>query len=90
MPPRFSFELLGRASVITSVTSIRLLGVGMVVGPVVDAAIVRTLLVPATMRLLRQANWWPRGPLSRRYTRYGLREADEPGPVPPPGPAAPR
>jgi len=73
----------------SGVTFIKLLGVGMVVGLVVDAAIVRTLLVPATMRLLGPANWWAPGPLSRLYTQYGLREAGEPGPVPPPGPAAP-
>jgi trehalose monomycolate/heme transporter len=61
----------------SGVTFIKLLGVGMVVGLVVDAAIVRTLLVPATMRLLGPANWWAPGRLGRLYTRYGIREGSE-------------
>jgi trehalose monomycolate/heme transporter len=65
----------------SGVTFIKLLGVGMVVGLVVDAALVRTLLVPATMRLLGPANWWAPGPLGRLYTRYGIREESELEPV---------
>jgi trehalose monomycolate/heme transporter len=68
----------------SGVTFIKLLGVGMVVGLVVDAAIVRTLLVPATMRLLGPANWWAPGRLGRLYTRYGIREESEPEPAPTP------
>jgi hypothetical protein len=30
--------------------------------------------VSATMRLLRQANWWAPRPLPRPYARYGIRE----------------
>ena len=37
---------------------IKMLGIGMVVAVAVDAALVRTLLVPATMRLLGRWNWW--------------------------------
>jgi trehalose monomycolate/heme transporter len=37
------------------------------------------MLVPATMRLLGQANWWAPRPLRRLYARYGIREADGPG-----------
>jgi trehalose monomycolate/heme transporter len=52
----------------------KLIGIGMVVAIAVDATIVRALLVPATMRLLGQANWWAPGPLARIYRRYGIRE----------------
>jgi RND superfamily putative drug exporter len=38
------------------------------------------LLVPATMRLLGDANWWAPAPLRRLYARYGLREDDAPRP----------
>jgi RND superfamily putative drug exporter len=55
---------------------LKLLGVGMIVALVVDAAIVRTLLVPATMRLLGRANWWIPGPLGRLYARCRIRERD--------------
>jgi trehalose monomycolate/heme transporter len=59
------------------VQSIKLLGVGTVVAVAVDAALVRTLLVPATMRLLGRWNWWAPGPLARLHRRIGLRESDE-------------
>ena len=55
---------------------IKLLGAGMIVALVVDAAVVRTLLVPATMRLLGRANWWAPGPLRRVYVRYGIKESE--------------
>jgi RND superfamily putative drug exporter len=53
---------------------IKLIGVGMIVAIIVDATLVRLLLVPATMRLLGRWNWWAPGPLGRLYRRYGLRE----------------
>jgi trehalose monomycolate/heme transporter len=60
----------------SGITFIKLMGVGMIVALVVDASIVRVLLVPATMRLLGRANWWAPRPLRRLYARYGIREAD--------------
>ena len=41
----------------------------------VDATLVRCLLVPATMTLLGNANWWAPAPLRRIHDRFGLREA---------------
>jgi trehalose monomycolate/heme transporter len=61
----------------SGVTFIKLLGVGMIVALIVDASIVRVLLVPAVMRLLGPANWWAPRPLRRLYARYGLRESDD-------------
>ncbi|XVQ12798.1 MMPL family transporter [Spirillospora sp. CA-255316] len=61
----------------SGITFIKMTGVGMVIAIVVDATIVRALLVPATMRLLGRANWWAPGPLVRVYRRYGIREGDE-------------
>jgi len=46
----------------------------MIIALVVDATIIRVLLVPATMRLLGPANWWAPRPLRRLYARYGIRE----------------
>jgi RND superfamily putative drug exporter len=66
----------------SGVTFLKLLGVGMIVALVVDATVVRILLVPATMRLLGRANWWAPGPLRRLYARYGIAEpADESAPA---------
>jgi len=66
----------------SGITFIKLIGVGMIVALVIDASVVRVLLVPATMRLLGRANWWAPGPLRRLYARYGIQETDEPAPVP--------
>jgi RND superfamily putative drug exporter len=67
---------------LSGITFIKLLGVGMIVALVLDATLVRILLVPATMRLLGDANWWAPAPLRRFYARYGIREGDGPGPAP--------
>ena len=47
------------------VSIVKTIGVGMIVAIVVDATLVRALLVPATMRLLGRLNWWAPGPLAR-------------------------
>ncbi len=60
----------------SGITFIKLMGVGMIVALVVNATIVRVLLVPATMRLLGRANWWAPGPLRRVYRTYGIREEE--------------
>ena len=60
----------------SGISFIKLLGVGMIVALVVDATVVRILLVPATMRLLGRANWWGPGPLRRLYACYGISEAE--------------
>jgi trehalose monomycolate/heme transporter len=65
----------------SGITFIKLIGVGMIIALIIDASVVRVLLVPATMRLLGRANWWAPRPLRRFYARYGIREADD-RPVP--------
>jgi trehalose monomycolate/heme transporter len=67
--------------------TIKMLGIGTVVAVAVDAALVRTLLVPALMRLLGRWNWWAPGPLARLYRRYGISEAED---VPEPEPVGSR
>ena len=61
----------------SSITFLKLLGVGMIVALIVDASVVRILLVPATMRLLGRANWWAPAPLRRLYSRYGISESEQ-------------
>jgi RND superfamily putative drug exporter len=60
------------------VLGIKMLGFGLALAVVVDAVVVRTLLVPATMKLLGRWNWWAPAPLRRIHERFGLREAPEP------------
>jgi RND superfamily putative drug exporter len=55
------------------------IGVGMGIAVVVDATIVRALLVPATMRLLGRWNWWAPAPLARLHTRMSPARALKPG-----------
>jgi RND superfamily putative drug exporter len=51
------------------------LGIGLALAVVVDATVVRSLLVPATMKLMGHWNWWAPAPLARLHDRIGLREA---------------
>ncbi len=67
---------------ISGITFIKLVGVAMLIAVLVDATIVRALLVPATMRLLGTANWWAPAPLRRFYERHGLHEEDDSPPPP--------
>ena len=53
----------------------KLMGLGLALAIVIDATIVRALLVPAVMRLAGEANWWAPGPLRRLQRRWGVREA---------------
>lgn len=53
---------------------IKMIGVGMLVAVLLDATVVRALLVPATMRLLGRANWYAPAPLARWWNRHGHRE----------------
>ena len=68
----------------SGITFIKLMGVGMIIALLVDATIIRVLLVPATMRLLGPANWWAPRPLRRLYARYGIREDGGQPPAPAP------
>ena len=65
---------------LSSISFIKMLGVGMIVALILDATLVRMLLVPATMRLLGDANWWAPAPLRRFHARHGIREDDGPAP----------
>ncbi len=58
----------------SDIVMIKFVGVGMLVAVLLDATVVRALLVPATMRLLGRANWWAPGPLRSWWERHGLRE----------------
>jgi putative drug exporter of the RND superfamily len=54
---------------------IKEMGLALAIAVAVDATVVRCLLVPATMTLLGERNWWAPAPLRKVYERYGLREA---------------
>jgi uncharacterized membrane protein YdfJ with MMPL/SSD domain len=54
---------------------IKELGLGTAVAVLIDATIVRALLVPSLMALLGEWNWWAPAPLRHLYRRFGFREA---------------
>ncbi|MFC7546456.1 MMPL family transporter [Plantactinospora sp. GCM10030261] len=59
-----------------TVAMMRFIGVGMIIALILDATVVRMLLVPAVMRLIGDAVWWAPGPLRRLQQRAGLQETD--------------
>ena len=58
----------------SQIVFIKQLGVGAAVAVLVDATIVRALLVPALMKLLGERNWWAPRPLARLHARLRLGE----------------
>ena len=52
------FVIVAGAFIFTSLVVTKEMGLGMAIAVLVDATIIRTLLVPATMRLLGRWNWW--------------------------------
>ncbi len=60
--------------------TIKSIGVGMAIAVLIDATIVRVLLVPATMRLMGRWNWWAPGPLGRLADRLGFSHVEDEAP----------
>ncbi|MDX6287081.1 MAG: putative drug exporter of the superfamily [Frankiales bacterium] len=54
--------------------TVKQMGVALTTAVVVDVTLVRCLLVPATMTLLGDLNWWAPRPLRRLHARFGLQE----------------
>jgi RND superfamily putative drug exporter len=59
----------------SDISFIKLLGLGTALAVVVDATLVRGVLVPAFMRVAGPFNWWAPAPLRRLHERVGLAEA---------------
>ena len=79
------------AFALSGIVFMKMLGIGMLVALLIDATVVRAMLVPATMKLLGRWNWWAPGPMVRWWEKHGFREGEQPGPPEPsrePEPAA--
>ncbi|MCW2749936.1 MAG: rane protein [Aeromicrobium sp.] len=57
------------------VAFMRMIGLGLALAVVVDATLVRMVLVPAFMKLAGRWNWWAPGPLADLHAKVGLRES---------------
>ncbi len=67
---------------------LKTMGLGLAAAILVDATVVRMVLIPAVMELLGDRNWyWPR-PL-RRLPRFDVDETPAPSPGTPPAEAEP-
>jgi RND superfamily putative drug exporter len=78
------------AFVSSKVSFIQMFGLGSGLAIVLDATLVRGVLVPALMRLMGAANWWAPHPLKRLHNRIGFSEPSGlPAPGAAPAPVAP-
>jgi uncharacterized membrane protein YdfJ with MMPL/SSD domain len=59
----------------SEVVFIKQLGIGTALAVLIDAFLVRALLVPSLMALLGRWNWWAPRPLARLHARLGLAES---------------
>jgi RND superfamily putative drug exporter len=62
----------------SEIVFVKELGIGAALAVLIDASIIRALLVPALMELLGSLNWWAPKPLRRLHQRVGLREGGPP------------
>jgi RND superfamily putative drug exporter len=65
--------------VASPVPSLKMLGLGMATAILIDATLVRMVLVPATMALLGKANWWLPGWLDRALPHLTLESSGQLG-----------
>lgn len=56
-------------------SALRMFGVGLTLAVLVDATLVRLVLVPAFMHLMGKRNWWAPKPLVRLHQRIGISDA---------------
>ncbi|MEV0373320.1 MMPL family transporter [Streptomyces sp. NPDC050636] len=64
------------------VAFLKQLGIGMALAVIVDATVVRGVLLPAFMRLAGRANWWAPEPLRRLHRRFSFLDENTPQPRP--------
>ncbi|HEY9409048.1 MAG TPA: MMPL family transporter [Jiangellaceae bacterium] len=63
------------AFALSGIQMMRFIGVGMIIALILDATVIRMLLVPALLKLLGPANWWAPAPLKRLQQRVSIHEA---------------
>ena len=68
------------ALIAAQVSFMRMFGFGLTLAVLVDATLVRILLVPAFMHVLGRANWWAPKPMVRLHARFGISEGSTPEP----------
>lgn len=69
------FAVAVGAFVTSDILMIKQLGLGTAVAVLIDATIIRALLVPSLMGLFGRWNWWAPPPLARLHRRFGFSES---------------
>jgi uncharacterized membrane protein YdfJ with MMPL/SSD domain len=69
------FAIAIGAFVTSEIVFIKQLGLGTAIAVLIDALIIRSLLVPSLMEMLGKWSWWAPRPLRRLHARFGLSEA---------------
>ncbi|MEB3980766.1 MMPL family transporter [Mycobacterium sp. 663a-19] len=64
------------ALIAAQVSFMRMFGAGLTIAILMDATVIRMLVVPAFMRILGRLNWWAPPALARWHARWGI--TDEP------------
>ena len=78
------FSIAIGAFATSEVIFVKELGLGTAIAVLIDATIIRALLVPSLMELLGKWNWWAPAPLRRLHERFGISEHPAPAPQPEP------
>ncbi|MFD3811966.1 MMPL family transporter [Rhodococcus sp. NPDC058639] len=60
------------AFTISGLSIMRFLGIGMIIALIIDATIIRMLLVPSLVKLMGEANWWAPAWMKRIHEKVGL------------------
>jgi uncharacterized membrane protein YdfJ with MMPL/SSD domain len=68
------FSIAIGAFATSQIIFIKEVGLGTAIAVLIDATLIRALLVPSLMELLGKWNWWAPRPLQRLHARIGLRE----------------
>ena len=68
------FAVAFGAFVTSDIVVLKVLGLGTAIAVLIDATIIRALLVPSLMQLLGRWNWWAPAPLRRLHQRLRMSE----------------
>jgi RND superfamily putative drug exporter len=69
------------AMLVSGVSLLKLFGLGAGLAILIDALLVRPILVPAFMRMAGRWNWWAPPPLRALHARFGISEGESVRPV---------
>ena len=78
------FAVVNIAFVSSGVTFIKLFGMGLTIAVLVDATLIRGLLVPAFMRLMGEINWWAPSWAKVIHDKWGMSDEEKFSLAPPP------